>query len=296
MTWGRDTDEHEARDILAAYYEAGGRLVDTADVYADGAAETLVGDLLRDFPEVLVSSKAGTVRGARRRDASRGHLLATLDASLRRLGRSHIDVWHVHAWDPHTPIEETLSAIDSAVASGKVRYAGVSNFAGWQAATAACGTRAIVSSQVEYSLLQRGIEREVLPAAEAHGLGIMAWSPLGRGVLTGKYRFATPPDSRAASQSYAPFVTPYLHERPRLITDAVCTAADGLGVDPAHVALAWVLASPQVSTAILGARTAQQIRSVLPATHLRLPEEIIGALTEVSMPDRGYPEHGWSQS
>jgi aryl-alcohol dehydrogenase-like predicted oxidoreductase len=296
MTWGRDTDEHEARDIVAAYYEAGGRLIDTADVYADGAAETLIGDLLHDFPEVMVSSKVGTVRGSRRRDASRAHLLTTLESSLRRLGRSYIDVWHVHAWDPHTPIDETLSAIDVAVSSGKVRYAGISNYSGWQLATAASGPTTLVSAQMEYSLLQRGIEREVIPATLAHGLGVMAWSPLGRGVLTGKYRFATPPDSRAASPAYAPFVTGYLHERPRTITDAVATAAEGLGLEPAHVALAWVLAQPQVSTAIVGARTVQQLRSVLPGAHVSVPDEILNALSEVSAPERSYPEHGWSQA
>src|SRR6478735_5938086 len=178
MTWDRDTDEHEARDQLAAFVDAGGNLVDTADVYSDGAAESVLGSLIGtvvDRDDVLIATKAVGVATDRRRDASRGHLLSALDASLRRLGVDHIDLWQLHAWDTMTPIEETLSALDAAVASGKVRYVGVSNYSGWQTSQAATwqnavpGRAPIVSTQVEYSLLQRGIEREVVPAAEAFG-------------------------------------------------------------------------------------------------------------------------------
>ena len=299
MSWGRDTDIHEARDQFNVYYEAGGRFIDTADIYSDGSAEEIVGEFLRDRPDVVVSSKAGSVRNARRRNASRSHLISALDSSLKRLRRSHIDIWHVNSWDPYTPLDETLSAMDWAVSTGRVRYAGISNFSGWQLAAAAT-TQAtkparVVAAQMEYSLVERGIEREVVPAALHHGTGILAWSPLGRGVLTGKYRYATPPDSRAASQHLASFVSPYLAERPRAIVDAVCMAAEGLGMSPIDVSLAWVTARPGVASAIVGARTAAQLRAIMAGSESVLPVEIHTALDEVSAPERGYPDFGWNQ-
>ena len=296
MTWGRDTDIHEARDQFNLYHEAGGRFIDTADVYSDGVSEEIVGEFCREQPDVLISSKAGSVRTNRRRDASRSHLLTALDASLRRLRRTHIDVWHIHAWDPYTPIEETLSAAEHAIDTGKVRYLGISNYSGWQLTSAALGSKyPIISAQMEYSLLQRGIEREVMPAAEDLGVGIMAWSPLGRGVLTGKYRHGTPADSRAATSHFSAFITPYLSDRSRAIVDAVCTAAEGLGLTPIDVALAWTSARRQVSSAVIGARTAAQLRVVLNSVNAQIPPEIHEALDEVSAIERGYPDFGWNQ-
>jgi len=305
MTWGRDTDRHEARDQLVAFVEAGGTLVDTADVYADGQSEEIVGSLVDEVgrDSVVIATKAVSRPGtARRLDASRGHLLSALDASLRRLGVDHVDLWQLHAWDASTPLEETLSALDSAVASGKVRYVGISNYAGWQTAKAAAvqaarpGSTRLVSTQMEYSLLQRGIEREVVDAAEDAGLGILPWSPLGRGVLTGKYRHGTPADSRAASSHFASFIAPFLSDSARGVVDAVCTAAEGLGVAPLEVALAWVRDRPGVVAPIVGARTAAQLRGALTVEELTLPEEIVSALDEVSAPERGYPESTWSRS
>lgn len=296
MTWGRDTDIHEARDQFNLYYEAGGRFIDTADVYSDGVSEEIVGEFCRERPDVLISSKAGSVRTNRRRDASRSHLLNALDASLRRLRRTHLDVWHIHAWDPYTPIDETLSAAEHAIDSGKVRYLGISNYSGWQLTSAALGSKyPVISAQMEYSLLQRGIEREVVPAALELGVGIMAWSPLGRGVLTGKYRHGTPADSRAATSHFSAFITPYLNDRSRAIVDAVCTAGEGLGLTPIDVALAWISARPQVSSAVIGARTAAQLRVVLNSVNAQLPPEIHEALDEVSVIERGYPDFGWNQ-
>lgn len=305
MTWGRDTDEHEARDQLSAFCEAGGTLVDTADVYVDGASERILGLLVGDVcsrQDVLIATKAGSRPGTERRfDASRGHLLASLDASLRRLGTDYVDLWQFHAWDPTTPIDETLSAADEAVRVGKVRYVGISNYSGWQTAWACAWQRAypgrapVVASQVEYSLLQRGVEREVVPALAEAGAGVLAWSPLGRGVLTGKYRTGTPSDSRAASEHFSDFVRPLLDDRCRHIVDAVVTAASGLGVAPLEVALAWVRDRPGVTAAIVGARTAAQLLGSLAAESLVLPQEIVSALDEVSRPARGYPEHGWNQ-
>ena len=305
MTWGRDTDRHEARDQLVAFVEAGGTLVDTADVYADGQSEEIVGSLVDEVgrDSVVIATKAVSRPGtARRLDASRGHLLSALDASLRRLGVDHVDLWQLHAWDAATPLDETLSALDAAVASGKVRYVGISNFAGWQTAKAAAmqaarpGSARIVSTQMEYSLLQRGIEREVVDAADDAGLGILPWSPLGRGVLTGKYRHGTPADSRAASSHFASFISPFLSDPARRVVDAVCTAAEGLGVAPLEVALAWVRDRPGVVAPIVGARTAAQLRGALTVEELTLPEEIVTALDEVSAPERGYPESTWSRS
>jgi aryl-alcohol dehydrogenase-like predicted oxidoreductase len=305
MTWGRETDEHEAREQFETFLESGGTLVDTADVYADGEAERLLGRLLAETgsrDSVVLATKAVSRHGGGRRfDGSRGHLLAALDRSLRRLGVDHVDLWQLHAWDPLTPLEETLGAVDDAVRSGRVRYAGVSNYAGWQLARAATwqaaapGHAPIVSAQMEYSLLQRGIEREVVPACADLGIGLLPWSPLGRGVLTGKYRYGTPSDSRAASAYFGPFVAQYLEPHHRRVVDATATAAEGLGVAPLEVALAWVRDRPGVVAPVVGARTAAQLRGILESEAVELPLEIRDALDDVSAPDLGYPEHGWNQ-
>lgn len=303
MTWGRDTDEADAGDQLKAFLDAGGTLVDTADVYADGESEALLGRLIEGIrSDVVIATKAVSVpHSPRRFDASRGHLLSALDASLTRLGTDYVDVWQLHAYDDHTPIEETLSALDAAVASGKARYVGVSNYSGWQLAAAASWQRAVpgraqlASVQMEYSLLQRGVEREVAPAALALGIGLLPWSPLGRGVLTGKYRTGIPSDSRGASDRYGGFVEPYLDGVARRIVDAVATASDGLGVAPVEVALSWVRDRPGVTAPIVGARTAAQLRGALATEELMLPQTIREALDDVSGPQLGYPDHGWNR-
>ena len=293
LSWGRDTDEHEARDQLISFAEAGGTLLDTAAGYGDGASEemiaTLVGDVVaRD--EVVIATKAGISRktGQRVTNASRGHLLATLDESLKRLRVDHVDLWQVHTWVDDTPVEETLSALDIAVTSGRASYVGISNYSGWQSAQAATWQRAVpgratlASTQVEYSLLNRDVEAEVLPAAEALGLGVLPWSPLGRGVLTGKYRHGTPSDSRAASPHFASFVEHYLTERTAGIVEAVTRAAEGLGWTPLQVALVWVRDRPGVVAPIVGARTAAQLQAALTVEELTLPDAIIAALDDVS--------------
>ncbi|MGA5699344.1 aldo/keto reductase [Peterkaempfera bronchialis] len=305
MTWGRDTDEHEAAEQLKEFLDAGGTLVDTADVYADGGAEYLLSRLIEGLvprSELVIATKAGSVPDPDRRfDASRGHLLAALDASLQRLGTDYVDLWQVHAYDPSTPTEETLHALDLAVSSGRTRYVGVSNFCGWQLAKAATWQRAVpgrtplAATQMEYSLLQRNIEREVLPAALDLGVGLLASSPLGRGVLTGKYRHGVPQDSRAASPYLSGFVQPYLDDRGRRIVDAVATAADGLASSPLKVALAWARDRPGVAAALVGARTATQLRAALSVEALTLPEEIRSALDDISAPVHRYPDQDWSE-
>jgi aryl-alcohol dehydrogenase-like predicted oxidoreductase len=306
MTWGRDTDEHEARDQLSAFVESGGTLVDTAAGYADGDSELVLGGLMREVvgrDEVVLATKAGISRRTGRRvvDLSRRALLDQLDGSLRRLGTDHVDLWQVHTWSYDAPLEETLAALDAAVASGRTRYVGVSNLTGWQTARAATwqlawpGRAPLVSTQVEYSLLERGVEREVLPAAGELSLGVLAWSPLGRGVLTGKYRTGTPADSRAASAHFSRFVDRYLSPEADRVVTAVCTAAEGLGLSPLEVALAWVRDRPGVTSAIVGARTAAQLRGSLQAEDVELPPEIQQALDEVSAPQAGYPERSEDQ-
>ncbi|GGV47768.1 oxidoreductase [Streptomyces longisporoflavus] len=304
LTWGH-TQESDAADLLKVFWEAGGNLVDTADVYGDGEAEYLLGRLIeRLVPrrDLVVATKAGSVPDPDRRfDGSRGHLLSALDASLARLGTDYVDLWQLHAFDLSTPLEETLQALDIAVSSGRARYAGISNFSGWQLAKAATwqlaapGTRTrLASAQMEYSLLQRGVERELLPAAMDLGVGLLPSSPLGRGVLTGKYRTSTPADSRGGSEHFAPFVAPYLDDAASRIVDALATAADGLAATPLQVALAWVRDRPGVTAPIVGARNAQQLTAALSVETLSLPDEICQALDDVSAPVHRYPDHDWS--
>ena len=293
MTWGKDTDEHEARDQLAAFVEAGGTTLDTAAGYTDGRSEELIGSLLGDVvrrDEVVLATKAGIWRrgGERATDTSRRALLRGLDTSLKRLGTDHVDLWQVHIWSDDVPLEETLGALDHAVSSGRASYVGVSNYNGWQTARAVTlqeavpGRARIASTQVEYSLVNRRIEREVLPAVEALGLGLLPWSPLGRGVLTGKYRTGTPSDSRAASPVFSSFVEAYLDDHSRGIVEAVARAADGLGWTPLEVALVWVRDAPGVTAPVIGARTAAQLKVALGAEAKTLPAEIRGALDDVS--------------
>jgi len=295
MTWGKDTDEHEARDQLIAFCEAGGTLVDTAAGYTDGRSEELIGSLVGDVvrrDDVVLATKAGIWRrgGERATDTSRKALLGGLDTSLERLGVDHVDLWQVHIWSDEVPLDETLAALDQAVTSGRATYVGISNYTGWQTAQAATWQRAapgrapLVSTQVEYSLVSRDIEREVVPASAALGLGILPWSPLGRGVLTGKYRTGIPGDSRAASPVFASFVERYLDERSRGIVEAVVRAADGLDWTPLEVALAWVRDRPGVTAPIIGARTAAQLKGALGVEDKELPPEIREALDDVSEP------------
>jgi aryl-alcohol dehydrogenase-like predicted oxidoreductase len=301
LTWGTETDEHDAEDQLRAFVAAGGTFLDTAAGYGNGASEALIGQLLGSVvsrDDLVIATKAGIGRpqGERVVDVSRAALLRGLDASLGRLGVDDVDLWQVHTWSDEVPLDETLSALDAAVASGRARYVGISNYSGWQTAAAAThqaavpGRTKLASTQVEYSLLQRGIEREVMPAAEALGLGILPWSPLGRGVLTGKYRTGIPADSRGASPTFERYVGVHLNPVAAQVVEAVCKAAEGLGLSPLEVSLAWVRDQPGVAAPIVGARTASQLAGALTVEDVTLPEEIIDALDDVSAPEVGYPE------
>lgn len=294
MTWGKDTDEDEAADLLATFVDAGGTLVDTADIYQGGQGERILGRLLPSVvrrDDVIIATKAGhSLDRNRRCDTSRRHLLAALESSLRRLQTDYVDLWQLHVYDPGTPVEETLAAVDAAVTAGKVRYVGVGQLTGWQLARYATWQRAgrcwgrapVVSVGAEYSLLNRGCERELLPAAADCGAGLVAWSPLGRGVLTGKYRDGVPRDSRGAMAHMAPYVEPYLDDRGRRVVESVCTAAEGLGVSPLAVALSWVRDQPRTAAACVGPRTAAQLADILAAESVVLPREIREALDDAS--------------
>ena len=293
MTWGRDTDENEAAQQLQYFVEAGGNLIDTAAVYGDGDAERVLGGFIGTLvkrDQLFIASKAGISfkDGMRQVNNSRNELISDLDRTLSRLNVDYLDMWQIHTWDKSTPLEETLSALDYATSSGKARYVGVCNFNGWQLARSATlqnpifGKAATTSAQNEYSLLNRRVEEEVIPAATALNLGFLAWSPLGRGVLTGKYRNGVPSDSRGASPHFANFVEPYLTERAKQIVEAVIVAADGLGYSPLEVALSWVRDAPGVTSALIGARTGAQLRGILTVEQITLPDQVRQALNEVS--------------
>lgn len=291
MLWGNAVDRHEAGDHLRAFVEAGGNLVDTAYGYGGGDAETILGGLLdgtvpRD--DIVICTKAGISRagGERRVDVSRRGLMAQLDTSLRRLGTDHVDLWLAHTWSDDVPLAETLSALEWAAASGRARYVGVSNYSGWQSARAFSLLESaripLVANEIEYSLVCRTPEREVVPAATSLGFGLLPWSPLGRGVLTGKYRNGIPSGSRAASSDFPGFAERFIDEQTTRVADAVAMAARGLGAKPGEVALAWLRDRPGVAAPIVGARTAAQLRSALGSLELALPSEIVAALEDVS--------------
>jgi aryl-alcohol dehydrogenase-like predicted oxidoreductase len=299
LTWGRETNSDEAAAQLVAFHDAGGSLVDTAVSYSSGLAEEILGQLLADVvprDELVIATKAGLMwlDDERQVDASRRGLLRHLDGSLARLGLDHVDLWQLHLPDGNVALEETLAAMDAAVTSGKVRYIGLSNFCGWQLAQAATWQRAvsgrapIVSNQMRYSLLDRGIEREVVPACAALGIGLLPYSPLGGGVLTGKYRSGIPTDSRAAAGRRN--VADFRRAEEAGIVEAVATAAEGLATSPVAVSLSWVRDQPEVSSVILGARTLGQLTAALVSETLALPAEIRQALDDVSAPLLSYPE------
>ncbi|QLL25056.1 aldo/keto reductase [Actinobacteria bacterium IMCC26103] len=294
MTWGRDTDTHEAADQARVYMEAGGNFLDSASHYGAGDSERVIGGLIGTLfrrEDVVISTKAGITYegGDLKTDTSRTSLMSSLDQSLSRLGTDHVDLWQVQIWDEKVPLEDSLSALDWAYTTGRARYVGVSNFNGWQSARAISLQEAnsakapIISLQNEFSLLSRGIEVDALDCAVNLQRGFIAWSPLGRGALTGKYRSGIPADSRAATPHFAPFIEPYLNEKSRRIVEAVSVAAQGLGYAPLEVALAWVRDFPGVTSAVVGARTGAQMRGILTSEEIVLPDVVRAALDEVSL-------------
>ncbi|WP_197024353.1 aldo/keto reductase [Nocardiopsis sp. CNT312] len=292
MTWGKDTGEEDAGHQLTAFVDAGGTFVDTADIYTGGQSERILGRLLGAAvrrEDVVVATKTGhTPEGYRAVDTSRRHLLASLEASLRRLQTDYVDLWQLHVFDAATPPEESLSAMEEAVAAGKARYVGTGDLTAWQFATLATWQRALpgrvplVSAGAEYSLLNRGADHALRPAAAAAGAHLIAWSPLGRGVLSGQYRDGVPPQSRASLAHMAPYVEPYLDGRSRRVVESVCTAAEGLGVPPLAVALSWAREQRGVAAAVVGPRTPEQLEQILRVERVELPPEIRSALDDAT--------------
>jgi aryl-alcohol dehydrogenase-like predicted oxidoreductase len=292
-----DTGVEDARRQIDLCLESGVTLVDTADVYSDGASEEIVGQALagrRD--EVLLATKVRFPMGPGPNDAglSRQHVIAGCEASLRRLGTDHIDLYQVHEWDGQTPIEETLAALEDLVRAGKVRYVGCSNYTAWQMVKALGvadlrGLPRFVSTQVYYSLQERTLEHEILPACIDQGLGVLVWSPLAGGLLSGKYRRGQ--DAPAGARHVTDWDEPPVYDEEGLYDtiDVLVEVAEGHGVSAAQVALAWLLRRPGISTVIVGARTDEQLADNLRAADLQLGDEELARLEEVSRPNLPYP-------
>jgi aryl-alcohol dehydrogenase-like predicted oxidoreductase len=290
-------DVDGARRQIDIAMDAGVNLIDTADIYSDGAAEEILGQALASRRErVLVASKARFPMGPGPNDAglSRQHLIEACEASLRRLQTDHIDLYQVHEWDGQTPLEETLGALEHLLQSGKVRYIGCSNFAGWQVMKAlgianAKALPAFASQQVYLSLQERSAEYEIVPSALDQGLGLLIWSPLAGGLLSGKYRRGQPPP--AGSRHASEWDEPPVYDEDKLYdtVDALVEIADQRGVSPARVALAWLLARPAVTSVIVGARTDEQLQDNLAAATLELTSEEHAQLEAVSRPQLIYP-------
>jgi len=314
MTFGDESDEKVSHAQLDRFVEAGGTFVDTADVYSAGESERIIGHWFASRPaevtERIVLATKGRFPMAQEPNGaglSARHLTRALDASLTRLGLGTIDLYQAHAWDPLTPLEETLRAMDSFVRAGKVRYYGFSNFTGWQLTKAVhlaheLGLSAPVSLQPQYSLLVREIEWEIVPAAQEAGLGLLPWSPLGGGWLSGKYvRDQRPTGDTRLGDNPERGMEAWDRrgtEHTWNVVDAVQRVAEGRGVSMAEVALAWVTDRPGVTSTILGARTVEQLDTNLKAAGLHLTEAEAAVLDQASDPhaaDYPYGELGIGQ-
>ncbi len=299
-TWGAHTDADDAAVQLVAFAEAGGTLVDTSPAYAGGAAQRILAELLGDLvsrDDLVLSGCAGVaprltpapvgptvpepdpVRPSV--DTSRRALLGQLDRTLLELGTDYLDIWHVAAWDPATPLDEVAATLEFAVRSGRVRYAGARGFNAWQVASLAA-VAPITVAQTPYSLLTRDTETDFIPAARHHGVGLIATAPLAGGILTGKYRDGVPADSRGADEATAAEIRHRLDDHATRVVEALVTAADGLATSPLAVALAWIRDRPGIASMIVGARDIGQLTGVLAAETLELPRAIAAALDDVS--------------
>ncbi len=301
MTFGAEADEAASHAMLDRFAAAGGTLIDTADVYAAGASEEIVGSWLSgrtDRDDFVIATKGRFAMGDNPNDtgAGRRHLSRALDASLRRLGVDVIDLYQVHCWDPGTPLEETLDTLDGFVRSGKVRHVGVSNYTGYQLARAVTTTRLlrrtpIVALQAQYNLLDRTIEWELVPECLDEGLGVLPWSPLAGGWLTGKYSASDrPTGTTRLGEDPARGIEAYdLKNNPRTwsVIEACRAVAEVQGVDVGAIALAWLRDRPAVSSVILGARTVEQLDANLAAVHVELAHDERTLLDRTSAP--GYP-------
>jgi aryl-alcohol dehydrogenase-like predicted oxidoreductase len=296
------TDVRGATRQLDLCLDRGVNFVDTANVYSAGLSEEIVGQAIKGRrDQVLLATKARMPMGAGPNDAglSRHHLIAECEASLRRLQTDHIDLYQVHEWDGQTPLEETLEALDTLVRSGKVRYVGASNYAGWQLMKALAtsdrhGYQRFVTQQIYYSLQARDAEYELVPLAVDQGVGILVWSPLAGGLLSGKFRRGQ--EGPAGTRALSDWGEPPVRDREQLYDtiEALVEIGEGHGVSAAQVALAWLLGRPGVVSLIVGARTDEQLADNLAAADLRLSESERARLEEVSRPPLIYPH--WHQA
>ncbi|MGZ4245105.1 MAG: aldo/keto reductase [Solirubrobacteraceae bacterium] len=292
-----DTDLAGARRQIDMCLDAGVNLIDTADVYSTGRSEEIVGEALQGKrDEILISTKVRFAMGDSPNDAglSRHHIISGCEASLRRLRTDHIDLYHVHEWDGLTPLEETLDALRHLQDAGKIRYAGVSNYAGWQLMKALGIAQRdhlarFVSQQIYYSLQERSAEYELIPLGLDQGLGTLVWSPLAGGLLSGKYR--RDQDAPTGSRHLTDWDEPPVYDEDKLhdTIDVLVGVADGHGVSAAQVALAWLLGRPGVSSIVIGARTDEQLADNLKAAELTLTEAETDRLEKVSRPPLLYP-------
>ncbi len=302
MTFGRELDEEGARSIFSRFLQAGGNFVDTADVYEKGASEEIVGRALRDVhrEDLVLATKVRFPMGDSPNAVglSRKHVISGCEASLGRLGTDYIDLYQVHMWDAATPLEETLSALTDLVRAGKVRYVGASNFAGWQLVKALCvselnGSEKFVSLQPQYSLVERNIEREVLPACREEGIGVIPWGPLGGGFLSGKYRRGEkPPEgSRIAGvpDEFEEAWTKRAVERNWRTLEVLGEISEETGRSYAQIALNWLLQREGVAAPIIGARRLDQLEDNLDAAGWDLEEEQAARLSEASAIEEVYP-------
>jgi aryl-alcohol dehydrogenase-like predicted oxidoreductase len=304
MTFGREAGEAVSRQILDHFVEAGGNFIDTADVYTRGASEEVVGRWLKDKSrdDFVIATKVRFPMGEGPNDVglSRKHILAAVEASLRRLGTDYIDLYQVHNWDRGTPLEETLSTLDGLVRSGKARYIGVSNYTGWQLQKAIDlsrykGWEPFVCLQPLYNLLDRSTEWELLPICQNEGLGVIPWSPLRGGWLSGKYRrgMAAPPeDTRvkaAEEHGWSESWSAYANERTWGVLDVLFEVAEETGKTPAQVALNWVWGRPGITAPIIGARTLEQLKDNVGAVGWLLSEEQLARLNQASNVTPPYP-------
>ena len=300
MTFGAEADEATSHQILTAFAENGGTFIDTADVYSGGASEQIIGRWLTEHPteaaQIVLTTKARfpTGTGANDLGVSRRHLRTALENSLTRLGVEHIDLYQLHAWDELTPLEETLRFLDDAITAGKISYYGFSNYLGWQLTKAvhvasAHGWAAPVTLQPQYNLLVRDIEHEIVPAALDAGIGLLPWSPLAGGWLSGKYRRNVDPTGATRlgedpERGMEAWEGRNAQERTWQVVDAVREIAGAHGASPSQVALSWLGARPAVTSVILGARTVDQLVDNMAATDLRLTSEETQRLNDVSAP------------
>lgn len=294
--WG-NTDVTEARRMIDLSLDAGLTFFDTADVYSDGASESILGEALRGRRDrVILSSKTGLRLGEGANDAgtSRLRLLKAVDASLKRLGTDYLDLLQLHAFDAMTPIEETLSTLDDLVRAGKVRYLGVSNFSGWQLMKSLGiadrhGWSRYVANQAYYSLIGRDYEWELMPLGIDQGVGAVVWSPLGWGRLTGKLRRGQPLPATSRLHDTADVGPPVAQERLFRIVDALDIVAEETGKSIPQIAINWLLQRPTVSTVLIGARNEEQLRQNLGAIGWQLSADQIARLDAASAMEAPYP-------